>query len=255
MCEFLNTVSVRNVLQKEDCLLPASLPHPADPTNPALPRLFVECLPDTGAWSANYINEATAEWLRAMGVKRQECSTRVCSGLGTRQQFCVPCSGTYTFLITIYNDMLDGDETLSITANEIPSTYAVLLGRKTIKENNISLKCFRFFSNLETCESLRGFVSCNLYATVHKPHLCSALSAHTAAAKPQATMVFQNGEQTRYAETDTLLKSDFLSPEPDEEFADPEDEYLMPWEEPTIEVEQDRKKAKDTSTFAESLGL
>ena len=56
---------------------------------------------------------------------------------------------TYIFLITIYNDQLvEGDETLSITADEIPSLYAVLLGRKTIKENNISqAKCFRFFSD------------------------------------------------------------------------------------------------------------
>ena len=141
----LNAVSDANVVQKEYRLLAASLPHPADPSNPLLPRLFVDVLPDTRAWSANYINEATAEWLRSMGVKRQECSTRVCSGLGTSQQFCVPCGGTYTFFITIYNDLLEGDETLSITANEIPSLYAVLLGRKAIKENNISLKCFRLF--------------------------------------------------------------------------------------------------------------
>ena len=83
-----------------------------------------------------------------MGIKRKECSVvTACSGIGTPQQFCVPC-------LVIYNDLLAGDETISITANEIPSTYAVLLGRKTIKQNNISLKCFRFFSNLETGESL-----------------------------------------------------------------------------------------------------
>jgi hypothetical protein len=106
-------------------------------------------------------------------------------------------------LITIYNDLLEGDETLSITANEIPSVYAVLLGRKTIKEHNISLKCFRFFSNLETGESLRGFVSYNLYATVYKPQLCNASTTVTAAAKPQATMVVRNGGVARYVETET----------------------------------------------------
>ena len=74
----------------------------------------------------------------------------VCSGIGTPQQFCVPCRGSYTFDLIIYNDLLEGDETISLTANEIPSTYSVLLGRKTIKNHNISLKCFRFFSNLET---------------------------------------------------------------------------------------------------------
>jgi hypothetical protein len=86
---------------------------------------------------------------------------------------------------------------VSIAANEIPLTYAVLLGRKTIKQNNVSLKCFRFFSNPETGETLRGFVSCNLYATSPKPQLCSAsFSAPTAVAKPQAIVDFRGGEET-----------------------------------------------------------
>ena len=128
----------------------------------------------------------------------------------------------------IYNDLLEDDETLSITANEIPSMYAVLLGRKTIKEHNISLKCFRFFSNLETGESLRGFVSYNLYATVYKSQLCNASTTVTAAVKPKTTMVVQNGGIARYAETETRPKSDFLSPEPDEDFVDPKNDYNMP---------------------------
>ena len=99
----------------------------------------------------------------------------MCSGIRTPQQLCVPFRGSYTFDLIIYSDLLAGDETISITANEIPSTFAVLLGRKTIKQNNISLKCFRFFSNLETGESLRGFVSYNLYATMSPdPQLVSA---------------------------------------------------------------------------------
>ena len=64
----------------------------------------------------------------------------VCSGIRTPQQLCVPFRGSYTFDLIIYNDLLAGDETISVTANEISSTYAVLLGRKTIKQNNISLK-------------------------------------------------------------------------------------------------------------------
>ncbi len=157
---------------------------------------YLAFLPNTGAWSADYINEATAAWLRSVGIKRKECSVTVCSGIGTPQQFCVSCRGSYTFVLKIYNDLLAGDETVSITANEIPSTYAVLLGRKTIKKNNVSLKCFRFFSNLETGESLRGFVSYNLYATSPKSHLYNApLSAPTAVAKPQAIVDFRDGEE------------------------------------------------------------
>jgi hypothetical protein len=124
----------------DDRLLSASIPHPS--RNPRIPSLYVDVLPDTEAWSADYINEATAAWLRSVGIKRKECSVTVCSGIGTPQQFCVPCRGSYTFDLIIYNDLLAVDETISITANEIPSTYAVLLGRKTIKQNNIPLVSF-----------------------------------------------------------------------------------------------------------------
>jgi hypothetical protein len=163
----------------DDRLLSASI------RNPRITSLHVDVLSDTGAWSADYINEATVALLRSVGIKRKECSVTVCGSKGTPQQFCVTCRGSYTFYLIMYNELMAGDETISITANEIPSTYAVLLGRKPIKQNKISLKCFRFFSNLETGESLRGFVSCNLYATSPKPQLCSAsFSAPAAVAKP-----------------------------------------------------------------------
>jgi hypothetical protein len=182
VCAFFDAAPVAKEADRaEDRLLSASIPHPS--RNPRIPSLHVDLLPDTGAWSADYyINEATAAWLRSVGIKRKECSVMVCSGIGTPQQFCVPCRVSYTFDLIIYNDLLADDETISITANEIP----------TIKQNNISLKRFRFFSNLETGESLRGFVSYNLYATSLKSHLCSAsFSAPTAVAKPQATVDFR----------------------------------------------------------------
>ena len=122
-----------------------------------------------------------------------------------------------------------GDETISITANEIPSTYAVLC----IKQNIIFLKCVRFFSNPETGATLRGFVSYNLYATSLKSHLCSAsFSALTAVAKPQAIVDFRGGEETEPASGWPTER--FLTPEPDEDLVDPADEadeYKMPWEE------------------------
>ena len=98
------------------------------------------------------------------------------------------------------------------------------------KQNNISLKCFRFFSNPETGETLRGFVSYNLYATSPKSHLCSAssFSAPTAVAKPQG-IVDWGGEETEPASGWPTER--FLTPEPDEDFVDPVDEYKMPWEE------------------------
>ena len=87
-------------------------------------------------WSADYINEATVAWLRSVDIKRKECSVTVCSGIGMPQQFCVPCRGSYTFDLIKYNNLLAGDETISLT----PLNLCVLLGRKTIKQNNISLK-------------------------------------------------------------------------------------------------------------------
>ena len=167
----------------------------------------------------------------------------------------MPCRGSYTFDLIIYNDLLVGDETISITANEMPSAYAVLC----IKQNIISLKCFRFFSNLETGESLRGFVAYNLYATGPKPQLCSAsFVAHTAVAKPQATVDSQCCEETEPASG--WPKEHFLTPEPDEDFVDPADEYRMPWEEdmPVKEMplsEGVKSKAGNALSYAASIGL
>ena len=102
----------------------------------------------------------------------------------------------------------------------------MLLGRKTIKQGNIFFKCFRFFSNLGTCESLRGFVSYNLYATSPKPKLCSAsFSAPAAVAKPQTIVDFQGGEETE--PTGGWRKENFWTPEPDEDIVDPAVEYKM----------------------------
>ena len=66
------------------------------------------------------LTQERAAWLRSVGIQRKECSVTVCSGIGTPQQFCVPCRGSYTFDLIIDNNLLAGDETISITANEIP---------------------------------------------------------------------------------------------------------------------------------------
>jgi hypothetical protein len=71
VCAFLNAASAPNEADRaDDCLLSASIPHPSH--NPRIPSLHVDVLPDTGAWSADYINEATAAWLRSVSIKRKE---------------------------------------------------------------------------------------------------------------------------------------------------------------------------------------
>ena len=82
VCAFFDAAPVANEADRaDDRLLSASIPHPS--RNPRIPSLHVDVLPDTGAWSADYINEATAAWLRSVGIKRTECSVTVCSGIGT----------------------------------------------------------------------------------------------------------------------------------------------------------------------------
>jgi hypothetical protein len=81
--------------------------------------------------------------------------------------------------------------------------------------------------------------------------------AATAAAKPQATIVVQGGVATKYA--GTRPKSDFLSPEPDDDFIDPGDDYRMPWEcDPDGGADNrdlPESADKDTDSFAASIGL
>ena len=83
ICAFFNAApaAANEADRADDRLLSASIPHPS--RNPRIPSLHVDVLPDTGAWSADYINEATAAWLRSVGIKRTECSVTVCSGIGT----------------------------------------------------------------------------------------------------------------------------------------------------------------------------
>jgi hypothetical protein len=66
VCAFLDAAPVANEADRaDDRLLSASIPHPS--RNPRIPSLHVEVLPDTGAWSADFINnEATAAWLQSV---------------------------------------------------------------------------------------------------------------------------------------------------------------------------------------------
>jgi hypothetical protein len=94
-----------------------------------------------------------------------------------------------------------------------------------------------------------------LYATSPKPQLCSAaFSAPAAVAKPQAIVDFQGGEETEPASG--CPKERFLTPEPEEDFVDPADEYKMPWEEEDMPLlEGVSSKSGNASSYAASIGL
>ncbi len=100
VCAFFDAApAAKEADRADDRLLSASIPHPL--RNPCIPSLHVDVLPDTGAWSADHINEATAAWLWSVGIKREECSVTVCSDIGTPKQFFVPCRGSYSFDLII----------------------------------------------------------------------------------------------------------------------------------------------------------
>ena len=93
-----------------------------------------------------------------------------------------------------------------------------------------------------------------MYATSPKPQLCSAsFSAPAAVAKPQAIVDFRGGEEAEPASE--WPKERFLTPEPDEDFVDPADEYKMPWEEDMPLLEGFSSKAGNASSYAASVGL
>ena len=121
-----------------------------------------------------------------------------------------------------------GEETNSITANEIPSTYAVV---KQLNKIIYPSNAFLSFPIWKTGELLRGIQ----FACESKTLLCSAsFSKLIAVAKPQAIIDFRGGEEAEPSLlTDGLIKEKFSTPEPDEDFVDLADDYRMPWEENT----------------------
>ena len=72
-------------------------------------------------------------------------------------------------------------------------------------------------------------------------------------AKPQATVDSQGCEETEPASG--WPKERFLTPEPDEDFVDPADDYKMPWEEDFSFPEGVNSKAGNLLSYAASLGL
>jgi len=76
--------------------------------------------------------------------------------------------------------------------------------------------------------------------------------APAAVAHPHAVDEFQGGTAAKYDLG--LPKELFLSPEPDEDFVDPADEYLMPWEEPMV-LGVAEPIVDDARTFVTLIGL
>ena len=180
-----------------------------------------------------YINEDTARWLKDRGSPQEKCSGVVCSGLGSGQQFCLACKGRFSFQLRIFNDLLGGDETYKVTAGVIASPYPVLLSRKFIKENNISLKCLSYFSNLTSGAQLRDFVAhyTSPYGVATSSKIPTSINS-LATRQPSPPSDVRGGDLRFVSALSSTErpKSDFLTPEPDEEYILPTDEST-PWDE------------------------
>jgi len=203
------------------------------PTNPRAVPLFVSINPDSGNEGEVYINEDTARWLKDRGSPQEKCSGVVCSGLGSGQQFCLACKGRFSFQLRIFNDLLGGDETYNVTAGVIASPYPVLLSRKFIKENNISLKCLSYFSNLTSGAQLRDFVAhyTSPYGVATSSKIPTSINS-LATRQPSPPSDVRGGDLRFVSALSSTErpKSDFLTPEPDEEYILPTDEST-PWDE------------------------
>jgi hypothetical protein len=200
------------------------------PTKQNAVPLFVSINPDSGNEGEVYINEETARWLRDRGALQEKCNGVVCSGLGSGHQFCLACKGRYSFQLRIFNDLLGGDETYSVVAGVIASPYPVLLSRNFIKENNISLKCLSYFSNLKSGEQLRDFVA-HYSSVTTAVKIPTSMSSILATRQPSPPTDYQRGDLRAISAplSAELPKSDFLTPEPDEEYLLPSDEST-PWD-------------------------
>ena len=105
-------------------------------------HLTVNVLLDTGALGENdYMNTATADWLRANGVVLHDSGlTRVCGAFAGNS--CQISSQTVKHALTFLNNDLNNDnkvdETYDFVFKVVHSIdYDIIIGRKTITDNNL----------------------------------------------------------------------------------------------------------------------
>jgi hypothetical protein len=134
-------------VHENDILLPAII-NPEHSTQ----TLLTNALPDTGAASGDYVNEETAAWLDRHGGVRQKCSGQICSGIG--DTMCTECMGQYVVEVTLANDLIKESLKFKVLVKVVKKTYPIILGRQNLKENQISLKCFKYFTGMTSVEAL-----------------------------------------------------------------------------------------------------
>jgi hypothetical protein len=183
--------------------------------------LLTNVLPDTGAASGDYVNEETAAWLEKHGGMKQKCSSKICSGIG--DTMCTLCMGQFSIEVTLANDLIKEALKFKVLVKVVKSTYPIILGRHTIKKNQISLKCFKYFTGMTSVEALLEHVQVPNFGVTSYTKVVNAM-----ADRPRLTEVV-SGEMRRGR---IFKKEELLTSAPDEEYLDPKEDKVTPWEKP-----------------------
>jgi len=99
--------------------------------------LTTSMLVDSGALDGDYINRDTADTLRAAGVKPSGAKKRVCGALN---DVCEISEGKFPLQVNFLNENTNKIETLHAHASCINTQWPIIIGRPTIKRNNLTSK-------------------------------------------------------------------------------------------------------------------
>jgi hypothetical protein len=99
--------------------------------------LTTSMLIDSGALDGDYISKDIANKLRAAGVQPRGAKKRVCSAFN---DMCELSEGKFSLQINYVNEHTDKTETMHTTASCINTPWPIIIGRPTIKRNNLTSK-------------------------------------------------------------------------------------------------------------------
>jgi hypothetical protein len=124
--ESVYSLAARTLLT-DDSLLPVSITH----ANHSITHH--RALVDTGALHGDYISREMAQTLREQGATGIPCRQRIISALNSSQL----ATEKFSIIVTIFNEVSNHDENLLLEATVIDIDYEIVIGRPTIKINNL----------------------------------------------------------------------------------------------------------------------
>ena len=99
--------------------------------------LTTTMLVDSGALNGNYVNTELAEEMKRNGIVPVRCNKKVC---GAVNGACATVHEKYPLTLTFNNEVTNKKETIHTDATNINTTWPVIIGRPTIKRNNLTSK-------------------------------------------------------------------------------------------------------------------